>query len=487
MRDCIAWKPGEGPAEYQGEGLSVLQLFKRFCLRSPHGVGKTGMVAWAILWFALVHDGTDDWKIPITASAWRQLTHFLWPEVRKWARRLRWDLIGREPFDDRFEMQTYGLKMSTGEAFTMASDNPELIEGAHAAKLLYVFDESKIIPPETWNSAEGASSTGDVWWLAVSTPGEPGGRFYDIQTHKAGYEDWHVRHVTLREAIRAGRMSQKWADDRKRQWGEKSAAYQNRVLGEFASSEEDGVIPLSWIEGANERWYAWKELEEMGAFSCVGVDVARSGEDKTVMALRYGRSIDALRSYGKEDTMETTGRVKGILDAHGGRAVVDVIGIGAGVVDRLREMKYMVDAFNASEHTDARDSSGEMGFTNCRAAAWWGLRERLDPDSDTPIALPPDDLLTGDLTAPTWRVMSGGKIQIESKDDIKVRIGRSTDSGDAVAMAFFEGIPTLLDWVGAMKKRQEQQEKSMPTLERMTIGSGLKTTRGPGAPFGGRR
>jgi len=89
------------------------------------------------------------------------------------------------------------------------------------------------------------------------------------------------------------------------------------------------------------------------------------------------------------------------------------------------------------ERTEARDRSGELGFANKRSAAWWAMRELLDPAADSVIALPPDDLLTGDLTAPHWRVMSGGHIQVEGKDEIRKRLGRSTDDGDAVVMAFW--------------------------------------------------
>lgn len=85
------------------------------------------------------------------------------------------------------------------------------------------------------------------------------GRFYDIHSRKPGYEDWTVRHVTLGEAIKAGRISPDWAEQRKRQWGEDSAIYQNRVLGEFAASDEDAVVPLAWVEAAVERWHAWND------------------------------------------------------------------------------------------------------------------------------------------------------------------------------------------------------------------------------------
>jgi hypothetical protein len=129
----------------------------------------------------------------------------------------------------------------------------------------------------------------------------------------------------------------------------------------------------------------------------------------------------------------------------GGVAVVDVSGIGAGVVDRLRELsgsaemdgaEIRVDAFSAGSGSHRKDRSGEWGFADRRSQAWWGLRELLDPAFGSRLCLPPSDLLIGDLTSPRWREMAGAKIKVESKDDIKPRLGRSTDDGDAVVQAF---------------------------------------------------
>jgi hypothetical protein len=139
--------------------------------------------------------------------------------------------------------------------------------------------------------------------------------------------------------------------------------------------------------------------------------------------------------------MDTTGRVLGVLRGHGGYAVVDVIGIGAGVVDRLREQTPAVVAFNAAERTDQRDISGELGFVNKRSAAWWSMREFLDPANDSHICLPPNDDLTAELTTPKWRVVSGGRIFVEGKDDIRKRLGHSTDYADAVIQAFYTPPP----------------------------------------------
>lgn len=444
--DCINWPIDESLTPYQEEIISQLQEKKRASARGPHGLGKTTLASVVLLAFALTRDGLD-WKAPTTASAWRQLTKYLWPEIHKWSRRLKWDKIGREPFNTRLELQSLNLKLKTGEAFAVASDTPELIEGAHADHLLYIFDESKAIPDAVFDAAEGAfSGIGETYALAISTPGEPIGRFYDIHRHKPGYEDWWTRQVTLQEAIRAGRISQEWAEQRKRQWGESSAVYQNRVAGEFAANDEDSVIPLAWIEKANQRWAELEENGQWGTFTSVGVDIGGGGEysDKTVEALVYDKwKVKELRKFPRGDvdkaTMEEAGRTKGILDRLGGKAIIDGTGLGAGTYHRLREQNYAnAYSFVAQQTAEKfgqrlRDKTNEFEFVNKRSAAWWMFRELLDPDNGEAIALPLDDELTGELTTPKWRVTSGAKIQIESKDDIKKRLkGRSTDSADAV-------------------------------------------------------
>jgi hypothetical protein len=445
-RECIIWPEGEGLADYQEEVLANLATYRRECVRGPHGLGKTAVAAILVHWFALTRDG-EDWKVLTTASAWRQLTAYLWPEINKWGRRLRWEIIGREPYRAAEEQLARSLKLASGQATALASDRPEALEGAHADQILYILDEAKSIAPATFDAIEGAFASGSCYALAISTPGEPAGRFYEIQAHRAGTEDWHVTHVGLERAIAAGRVSREWAAQRARQWGEGSAVYSNRVLGEFAASARDGVIPLAWVEAANERWLTFQESgEEAPSFTCVGVDVARSGSDKSIYALRHEGVIAELREGAEGDTMAVAGQVAGILRAKGGYAAVDVIGIGAGVVDRLRERGFEVLAFNASEATPLLDSSGELGFANCRSAAWWHMRELLDPANGCQIALPPIDELIGDLSAPSYRETSRGRIQVESKEQIRKRLGRSTDYAGAVIQAFWEP-PVVTEYI----------------------------------------
>lgn len=447
IQECVLFPPGQALAPYQEEVIGAIPSRRRVSGRGPHGIGKSTTAALAILWFGTTRDGWTDWKVVTTASVFRQLERYLWPEVHKWARRLRWARLGRPSFDNR-ELLGMSLKLSTGSAFAVASDDPQLIEGAHASQLLYVFDEAKAIPSATFDAAEGALMAGETYALMISTPGPPVGRFYEVQSRKPGYEDWWVRHVTLDEAILANETSgglygipRAQAEQRARQWGKDSPVYRNRVLGEFADDTAGGVIPLTWVEAANERWREWYDRTGgriEAALSVIGVDVSDGGDDMTVLAPKLGDVVVELRRSSGEDTMGTTGRVAGMVTAHGGRPIVDAIGIGAGVVARLRELKVDVVPFVASAGCDGKDRSGELGFLNLRAAAWWNLREMLDPAFGATLALPPDDRLTGDLVTPRWRIQSGGKVVVEDKDEIRKRIGRSTDDGDAVVMACAE-------------------------------------------------
>lgn len=434
------------PAPYQEEILRDLVRHKRMAVRAPHGAGKTAISSWVVLWAMCCFD--TDLKVITTASAWRQVKFFTWPEIRLWASRAGFDKIGLTVRRGK-ELLELQMRLGQREAFAVASDNPALIEGAHASVIVYVFDESKAIPVDIWDAAEGAfSSAGEdtdalAFALAISTPGPTSGRFYDICTRKRGTEDWHTRHITLEEAIAAGRISRQWAEARKAQWGENSAVFKNRVKGEFDDSGEDAVIPLEWVEKAHERWYA---LEGKGlGRSAWGVDPAYTGEDKTTIAHLVGRVIESLESHSKRDTMWTAGRVVTVV----GKADpigIDTIGVGAGVYDRLRELGFRnARAVNVAQKAvepsnplkPLTDKTGKQFFVNIRSYIWWMMREALDPNGDVPLALPPDDELTGDLTAPTWWYVSDGKIQVESKDNLRERIGRSTDKADAVGLALF--------------------------------------------------
>ncbi len=478
--DCIDWsavaaksgKTGDGGlAPYQEEGLGALAEHRRVAIRAPHGSAKSATAAIAVWWMALTRDQCGlDWKIVTTAGRWHQLIHYLWPEIHKWAQRLRWDRIGREPVRPSRELMKRELQLRHGLAFAVAVADPNAIEGAHADELLYIFDEAKLVSNAVFDAAEGAFSTaglGDqgtnAYAMALSVPGEPVGRFYDICSRKAGTENWWVRWVRVEEAIAAGRVEPGWVEQSARLWGEDSALYKNRCLGQFASAELDGIVPLAWVEDANARWMllfgdrlgaSTTRDPELGTpaimtldepLHVIGADIARAGGDKSVFALRQGNAVLELRRDAFTDNLTVLGdKIAAIQDQHPtpegreAKIVVDCDGLGVGVHDNLRTDGRNTVAFHGSGATKRRDATGEIGFKNVRAAAWWNMREMLDPAAELEVALPPDDKLTGDLCSARQRLISGSRIQVESKEEIVKRLGRSPDDGDAVVMAYWE-------------------------------------------------
>lgn len=456
--DCIDWRDSSGLTPYQEQIMGDFQTYDRQAVRGPRGLGKTTMAALITLAWALTYDG-EDWGVGTTASVWRQLEEYLWPEIHKWAARLKWDKIGRDPFNTRVELLTLRLVLTNkARAAALSSDDSETIEGLHAEYLKVIFDEAKIIPEDTWDSLEGALSNagehGDVAKvLAISTPGEPAGRFYDIHRGVPGYEDWHPVHITKEDAINAGRMTARWADMRLKQWGEDSALYQNQVLGEFAADDEDVIIPLAFVEAAHRRWDKWMDMVKAGGtkgqVTSMGLDVALGGEnrDQPIFTLVYDERIVEIelfktRSTDKQ-TMEIAGRAKALLDRYNVPMYIDVGGLGVGPYNRLREqgIKNAIP-FNASEKSPAKvkDESGQFTFKNKRAAMWFLGRDKLDPNLGSDIALPRDAELDGELTRTREKpLLSNAVKQVESKKDIRKRLGRSTDKADSALQALVGG------------------------------------------------
>lgn len=211
------------------------------------------------------------------------------------------------------------------------------------------------------------------------------------------------------------------------------AAYKH---GDFAvRSETDPfqVIPASWVRSAQERW---GEADSGGDLTHIGVDPARGGSDRTVLALRAGSYVRSLETMEGQETPDGQS-IAAAVRPHVTETtdiIIDVIGIGSSAVDVLKEHVEVIP-FNGAESTDKTDKSGSFELRNKRSAAYWHLRELLDPSNEDEIALPPGRALREELCAPRYNVLTSG-IAVESKEDIKGRLGRSPDLADAVVYAF---------------------------------------------------
>jgi len=454
-------------APYQEEVLGYFDSGeRRVAVRGPHGLGKTLLAAIIVHHTLLTTE--EDSKVPTLASVGRQLERYLWPEIHKIAGLIDWHQVGRDPYS-RDELMTLSIRLrheaGLSEAFAVSAGSAADIEGAHASRLFYVFDEAKTIEKEMWNAAEGAFSTegavligsdklGECYWFAISTPGPPTGEYYNIHSHKEGYENWRVRHVTLDEAIKAGMVGAEWVELCRKKWGEHSAVYQNRVLGEFATDQTTSTIPLSWIEAAFDRYGDWVDSGKLGeglGLRILGVDTARYGDDTSVVAERVGDRLEKMIQYPDVSVPVMAGYVKN----HGMTAAEVRIemdsGLGAGVYDIIESERTswenrlinLIPVYMGAG-ISSMDSTNTFRFNCVRSAAYWHMRELLDPDGPYKVVLCPDDELLGDLSAPRYEIkyMFGHlTIAVEPKENIKKqdRLGRSPDKGDAVVLAYWDG------------------------------------------------
>lgn len=208
------------------------------------------------------------------------------------------------------------------------------------------------------------------------------------------------------------------------------------LRGDFSAGMEDDpwqVIPTAWIEAACSRW---APRVAKGVMDSLGVDVARGGKDQTVIARRHGTWFDELAAFPGTETPDGAATGSLVLSYRRDLAPVhiDVVGWGASPYDFLVSNRIQALPVNGAEKAVARAADDTVGFANRRAEMWWRMREVLDPLNADPIALPPDAALKGDLAAPRWKLTLSG-VQVESKDEMRKRLGRSPDRGDAACMA----------------------------------------------------
>jgi hypothetical protein len=220
------------------------------------------------------------------------------------------------------------------------------------------------------------------------------------------------------------------------------------LYGDFSAGHDDDpwqVIPTAWVRAAQARWR--EDAKPSGPLTAVGVDVARGGKDKTVLSPRYGAWFAPLEKHPGSSTPDGPAAAALVFQAltAGGYANIDVIGVGASVFDLCRQQDANANPINFADASSMTDRSGTLRMANKRAEAYWTLREALDPEKGDGLMLPPDRELLADLCAPRWSMRVSG-IQVESKEDIVKRLGRSPDCGDAVVLAALSDGGPLLLW-----------------------------------------
>ncbi|MGE0190184.1 MAG: hypothetical protein AB7Q04_12975 [Steroidobacteraceae bacterium] len=424
VRECVGVSE---LAEWQVTALKAISENDRVAIRSGHGVGKTMFDALVILWFGSTR---EDAKIPVTAPVSDQIDVNLFGELRKWHAHMRDHSAIGNWLAEQIEVKDGRVDWANGNmcvARTARRDNPEALAGFHATNLLFLIDEASGVAEIIFETALGALSTPGAKQLMTGNPTQPQGYFYNAFNKNRAH--WFTLRVSSEDVPRArGHI-----DDVIRTYGRESNAYRVRVLGEFPVAAEEQVVPLDTVEAAIGRVVA-----PVPVLPLWGVDVGFR-VDRSALSKRVGNVMPAPPKYWHNyDTMQLTGVIKQEydrtdVDQRPSEILVDSIGIGAGVVHRLRELDLPARGVAVSE------AATNPRYHRLRDEIWWKAREWFG-GRDVTIPSYRDETMEqfiAEVTAPLLRPpQSSGKITIESKDETKKRLSLSPDLADSFVLTF---------------------------------------------------
>lgn len=432
---------GVVPDAWQAEALQAMGNHSRVAIRSGHGVGKTALEAWVCLWFLFTRPYP---KIPCTAPTQRQLYDILWPEISKWMERSE---VLKAIFE--WKQTKVAAKFSPERWFATArtASKPENMAGFHEDHILFICDEASGIDDRIYETIEGALTSSDAKLLLCGNPTRNAGVF-----KRAFFEDRDLYYTKKISCLDSDRVTDEYSQRLIRQYGMDSDVVRVRVLGEFPKAEPDGLIKLELVEAAMMRDSLNDDVNK-GHTVIIGADIARFGDDETVICSRIGGCVIEINHYTKKDTMETAGRIletaERMMIQYGKMQAVIYIdddGVGGGVTDRLREVVHerkvrasVIDCHNG------RPAGDKEHYANFATEGWCALRERFVAGT---IQLPQDDdELAAQLSTRKYKINSKGQILLEEKAIYKKRTRRSPDRADALVLAFSE---SATDWSGLL-------------------------------------
>lgn len=406
------------------EGLTIEDENRGISIRSGHGVGKTALLAFLIIHHLLFRFPQ---KTAVTAATKDQLFDTLVPEVKGWIENLPPTLKKLL----KVQVESIELVASPDKSFVTFKvsrpENPEALAGVHSEHVLLIGDEASGIHEKIFESASGSMSDDKALTILAGNPVRSSGLFHETHTRLSGWTRYHVSCLT------AKRVSKRFPSEMAERYGIDSNQYRVRVLGEFPKADDDTIIPFELVELSKTR-----DVEPVqGSRPIWGLDVARFGNDGSALAKRRKNVLlGKVQTWRGKSTMEIAGIVKAEYDAtpsedQPDEILVDSIGVGAGVVDRLVEMGLPAFGINVSESPALRDLYADLRTElYFRAKAWFEMR-------DCSIGTMNEDAAK-QLVAIKYKFASNGKMRAESKEDLKKREPRmgSPDESDAVILTF---------------------------------------------------
>lgn len=419
VSDAVAFvreQLGVEPEPYQVEILGACVTAPRLAWRAAHGIGKTTTLAWVLCWWLLTRPFS---RVLVLAPAFeRQVGRYLLPEVKKWLRH------APQPLPLAVRATTVEVVGFEREWFALAvqATDPAKVEGGHAESLCVLADEAKGLNAEVVAALHGTQTDpgGDRLYVLASIPGGPSGPFYDV--FRSGTGLWRL----FRTAAADSRLvSPAWIQERAAEWGEHSPLFVARVQAEFPEESEDTLFRLADLEAAVGR-----VLEQPADPVCFGLDCARFGDDASALAVWRGHVLEGVTTKQGLDTMAVAAWVASEINrCQPARVVVDEIGIGSGVLDRLRQLGYgNVDGLNVG-----RPALQPTLYLNRRAEVFFSLRQALERGE---VSLPADPGLLAELSSLRFEYTASGQLKLEDKAMTKRRVGHSPDKADAVALAY---------------------------------------------------
>ena len=401
----------------------------RLALASGRGIGKSALVAWVILWMLTTRIGSS---VIVSANTEAQLRTVTWGELLKWVtmsvNEHWWEPSATKlvPAQWLTELVERDLKKGTrqwaAEGKLWSEENPDGYAGAHNHNgMLVVFDEASGIPDGIWSVAAGYFTENiiDRYWLAFSNPRRNTGYFYECFHAKRAF--WKHRQIDAREVEGSDK---KIYDAIIEEYGEDSREARVEVYGQFPITDTDDQFIAPYLVDDAFKREKWKD---MTAPIVIGIDPARGGLDSTVIAVRQGRDIIAIKRYKGDDTMVIVGRVIDAIEEYRPTlTVIDEGGLGYGILDRLVEQRYKVRGVNF-----AWKAKSPRMWGNKRAEIWGAMKSWLKTAS-----IDADKQLKTDLTGPLVKPHSSGAVYLEGKKEMKARGLASPDAADAIAVTF---------------------------------------------------
>lgn len=425
------------PDKEQAKILESVAKNQLTTVRSGHGVGKSTVEAWVVIWFLLTRPFP---KIPCTAPTQHQLFDILWAEISKWIRNnpiLQKDLI--------WTKEKVYIKGYPEEWFAVArtASKPDALQGFHAEEVLYIIDEASGVDDKIFEPVLGALSTSGARLLMCGNPTQLSGFFYDSHhKNRASYTTFHI------DGRNSSRVSQDFVQTIIRMYGEDSDVFRVRVAGEFPLQEEDIFIPLSLVEHSIMTEYS---IPQKPTLLHIGADIARFGDDKTVIGYKANEKVTFYKKRRGQDTMKTADDivllgeqlVQKYQPTEPIPIKIDDGGVGGGVVDRLRQIKrnqperfwwmeiYPVKFGQRIQHKHYYDSTTYM-----MAVVKKLLQPYDEQGNPKPIELilPDDDDMAAQLSGRKYFLTENSKIKIESKKEMKKRGRPSPDEADCILL-----------------------------------------------------